>query len=479
MVVRRAIFATLPLVGLSACLESPVASCTVDSECRDAFGFGMVCGEEGYCEDVEIPARCQSGFPDDLLENRDLYRDAIVLGSLYDAGYDIAESQSVRLAMLQAAEGDGLEGHTIGIVECSYEENHDGDGLDYAGAVGSMGTFLHGDLGVPGFIGPYTSSETEALWNALSVESDVGSAFIISPSATSPALTYIDGLTKSDAEPGLLWRSAPPDSLQGAAAAADMKTRDVSKVAVLYDAGPYGQGLADIFQEEFTAGGGTVIRLEFSTISTMSDHIAEIKGDSSIQEVFFISAETATIANFLDSASLAGSTGAWAGGIFLSDAAADTDLLADASSSSGLFDQIRGTRPAVPQGTLYDTFAAAYQSTYDEDPYATIYMPYAYDAAWLALYATAWSFYQEGGEVTPIGMGKGMRHVSSGTEIDLKSSTWGTLKAAFGDGVGVDVAGTTGSLDYDPDTEETTAPIEVWTINADASGFLVDYTIEP
>jgi branched-chain amino acid transport system substrate-binding protein len=209
----------------------------------------------------------------------------------------------------------------------------------------------------------------------------------------------------------------------------------------------------------------------------MSEHIADIKADATIQEVFFISAETGTIANFLDAAATVGGF-VDAKGIFLSDAAADTDLLQDASSASALFDQVRGTRPAVPSGTLSDTFAADYQSTYDQDPYATINMPYAYDAAWLAAYATAWSWFQDGA-VTPEGMGLGMRRVSDGTAIELKSSTWGTLKAAFEDGVGVDVKGTTGSLDYDPETEETTASIEVWTINAAGDGFDVDYTTEP
>jgi branched-chain amino acid transport system substrate-binding protein len=464
----------LSVLALTGCLESPVATCSLDSECRDAFGFGMVCGDEGYCEDVEVPARCASSYPDDLLENRDAYRDAIVLGSVYDAAWDIAEMQSVRLAFLQASEGDGLDGHTLGIVRCSYEENHDGDGLDYAGAVNEVGTFLRGELGVPGFIGPYTSSETEALWNALS-SSDAGPAFIISPSATSPALTYIDGLTKSDAEPGLLWRSAPPDSLQGQVAAQDMVTRSVDTVAVLYEAGPYGDGLADIFQDEFSSAGGTVERYEFSSESTMFEHIATIKATGT-QEVFFISAETSTIATFLEALVTVG--GFETTGIFLSDAAADTDMLADASGATSLFDQIRGTRPAVPSGTLYDTFAAAYESTYDQDPYATIYMPYAYDAAWHAAYAVAWSHFQVGA-VTPEGMGAGMRRVSSGTALELKSSSWGTLKAAFEDGAGVDVKGTTGSLDYDPETEETTAPIEVWTVNLAGDGFDIQYVTEP
>lgn len=467
----------LVLATLAGCGD-PVEACTDNTECRDAFGFGSVCGDAGYCAVVDLPARCAT-YPTDLIGGD--YDDPIVLGSLYDAAWDIAEMQSVRLVFKQADESGGLEGRQLALLECSYEEDHEGDGLDYTAAVGFVAETLVQDFGIAGFVGPYTSSETESAWNAIADET--AQAFLISPSATSPALTYLDGLTKTDEAPGLLWRTAPPDSLQGKVAAEDMLNRtdhggleDVTNVAVIFEADAYGRGLAEIFQAEFSAGGGTATMYEFSNDTVLSEHVVAVKNNSAAQEVFFISAETPTIANFLKSAHQVG--GYENKGIFLSDAAADTDMLADAASASVLFDQIRGTRPAVPQGVLYDTFAASYRSEYDEDPYATIYMPYAYDAAWLAAYAAAWSLYQEG-EVTPVGMGRGMRKISAGDALDIKASSWNSLKAHFGEGEGVDVAGTTGSLDYDPATEETTAPIEVWVVNGAGDNFDVDYTIEP
>ncbi|MBM4367534.1 MAG: hypothetical protein FJ102_15080, partial [Deltaproteobacteria bacterium] len=43
----------------------------------------------------------------------------------------------------------------------------------------------------------------------------------------------------------------------------------------------------------------------------------------------------------------------------------------------------------------------------------------------------------------------------------------------------VNVQGASGALDYDPVTEETTGPIDVWVIAADGESFEVAETIEP
>ena len=94
----------------------------------------------------------------------------------------------------------------------------------------------------------------------------------MSPTATSPALTEIDGLESTDAVPGLLWRTAPPDDLQGAVLAAyifsDATTTGDDKPAlkpidVVFEEGPYGTALAYVFSEEYKARGGTPDLLGF------------------------------------------------------------------------------------------------------------------------------------------------------------------------------------------------------------------------
>ena len=73
----------------------------------------------------------------------------------------------------------------------------------------------------------------------------------ISPANTSPELsTYNDN--------GLYWRTAPPDTFQGQVLAEVVTSENVTKPAVLVLQDSYGEGLAQNFQENFTAAGGTM-----------------------------------------------------------------------------------------------------------------------------------------------------------------------------------------------------------------------------
>lgn len=460
----------LPLVLLAGCLSDPVAPCTSNQECRDAFGFGEVCGDDGYCAAGTLPDRC-SPQPADFLTNPDDYPDPIVIASLYDEDYDVAELQSARLAIKQANENDGIDNRPIVLLECTYQETLP-DGLDNLTATDAIAAALTGDFGVNAYIGTLTSSSTQQLYNTTE---PLGGAFILSPAATSPALTNLDGLVKTDEDPGTLWRTAAPDSLQGRVAAEDMIARGRQHVAVVYQTGPYGEGLSEIFSQFFQGSGRTVDPHPFSDDTQLSDAVAEVRGTNA-EEVFVISSVTSDITAFLNAASSIG--GYEEMGIFLPDAAADVDTFTTADADD-LLDQIRGTRPSVPDvedNLLYAAFAAAYETEYDQDAFATVYMPLAYDAGWLMAYAAAWSVYQEG-DLTPKGMGAGMRHVSSGQSIDLRATSWNTVKASFKAATAVDVQGASGTLDYDPETEETTAPIDIW-VYQDGEIVTIE-TIEP
>jgi len=74
---------------------------------------------------------------------------------------------------------------------------------------------------------------------------------MISPSATSPALTTAE-------DDGLFFRTAPTDARQGQILADMVSERGVTEIAVTYTNNDYGKGLADAFQENFEAKGGTV-----------------------------------------------------------------------------------------------------------------------------------------------------------------------------------------------------------------------------
>lgn len=74
---------------------------------------------------------------------------------------------------------------------------------------------------------------------------------MISPSATSPGLSTAE-------DDGLFFRTAPSDARQGVIITNILQDRGVSEVALTYTNNDYGKGLADAFQAEFEAAGGTV-----------------------------------------------------------------------------------------------------------------------------------------------------------------------------------------------------------------------------
>lgn len=449
--------------------------CMDGTQCRSAFGWNWTCGAAGYCEETAVPARCEETWPEDLLTSPEDYTDSILLGINYDRSDFNMEVLAARLAVIQANEQGGLEGQRFALIECRNEANSAFDELTQEEANTSVVQWLSEDIGLAGFVGPATSSRTEA---AFLVGAPNGT-LLISPSATSPALTSLDGEISTDQAPGLLWRTAPPDNLQGAAIAQYMQeTLGAEKVAVIHEVGPYGEGLADAFFENFT---GPVTRQAFSNNSERDEAIASI-GDA--DEVLFIAAEKADLIAFFYAANqIAAFTDPKEPvGIFLADGAYYIDVFESVSDVSHLFAQVRGSRPTSIPGVVYDGFAAAYAAAFEgQNPGDAGYTAYAFDAMWLMLYGASWSLYQEG-EITGLGIGRGLRQVSSGTTLDIKPSTWSLARKQFKSGRSIDVTGASGALDYDPTTGETSAPIEIWGVQSDGSGgfqFTSEKLIEP
>ena len=62
-------------------------------------------------------------------------------------------------------------------------------------------------------------------------------------------------------------------------------------------------------------------------------------------------------------------------------------------------------------------------------------------------------------------MAAAMRQISEGERVTLNRSAWPDGLALLQSEVSIDVEGSSGALDYDPITEETFAPIEVWDID--------------
>ncbi len=449
----------LLLVGCSFSKLDPVP-CSDNATCRDAFGWGYTCDTEaGLCAVAETEPRCEETWPTDLLTDREKYADTIIFGALLDRSAAEAEMLAFELPVRQVNDEAGLDGRAYGIIECDTEENGNYDDRTLDEANLDLAIWLADSVGVPAILGPQYSSNAIDVYTAVSPFGTL----VMSQSATSPALTDIDGGAPTANDPGLFWRTPPPDSLQGKVIAMDMMERGVTDVAVIYQSGAYGEGLADVFNQEFQARGGTATLYYFEN-DNQRDEATVTVGASGAEEVLFIASDTDTVKAFLRGAGAL--IDQYDGrGIFLTDGAYYIDVFEETASSAGdLFDTLRGTRPTVDtESTTYALFKSAFESTYGIDPTEFAYSAYAYDATWLLIYGSAWAEYNQDG-ITGENMARGLLKVSSGDEVEIKPSAWTTVRADFSAGKAVDVIGASGDLDYD-ETGEAAAPIEIWTVD--------------
>jgi branched-chain amino acid transport system substrate-binding protein len=452
-----------------------VADCETSAECRNDFGLGYVCRDDGLCERADVSPRCTETYPPDLFNDRFEQRDRIVFGNIVDRSVTLfrAFERTAELAYDQANTRGGLEGREFGAVFCSVEENADIDDLDHIQAAVASVEYLTRTVGVPAILGPATSVEVQNAFLAMTGQ-DV---LMISPSATSPALTDLDPAEVSNDAPGLLWRTAASDALQGVAIASDMLTgRDapVTSVAAIHEVGAYGEGLYEVFASAFRDGGGEVEEYPYADSGQLAEVIAQV-GSSSVQEVLFISSDTQTIIGFLDSvASLAQYETKT---LFMTDPAANPDVLAEASGTA--LARVRGTRPAPldEDEDVYASFIAAYAGQFGDDVRGFPFTPNVYDAAWLLAYGAAWATLREEAGIAGSTMARGLRRVSDGQDVEIRPSSWSSVLQVFRNAGSVDVKGASGELDFDPDTEETSAGIEVWQVQN--RSITPIYTIQP
>ena len=455
----------LLLIGCSA--GGPTFTpCASSEACRDGFGFGYTCGEAGYCEALEVPDRCTSSYPTDLLTRPEDHPDVLVLGTLFDHDSDLANLQSVELAVDEAGLEGGLDGRELAVVHCDYQVLADYDNATAGEAAAEAIRWFAEDVGAPAIVGPAAS---QVVLESFDVAETTGT-LLISPSATSDLLVGIDGEVSTEEAPGLFWRTAPADADQAAAISADLLARGVQAgVVVVAQDGAYGNGLSTALQASLGLAADRVFTYANNNQLTLA--ISDASEVDGLEEVVFISSDASEIASFLNGAAV---LPAYDGvGFFLTDTARNAEVLQGASGASALFDRVHGSAPIADPATadVQATFNVSYSARYGDQATEDSYNAFAYDAAWLALYGAAWAHHQET-RLDGLSIARGLRQVSSGDPVRVRLDSWSTVQERFAAGQSIDVRGASGELDFDPTTGETSNPIAVWAVNAAGTGFV-------
>ncbi|MDE0218492.1 MAG: ABC transporter substrate-binding protein [Spirochaetaceae bacterium] len=119
--------------------------------------------------------------------------------------------------------------------------------IDSAAAVAAAERLVTADQ-VNAIVGGDCSGVTIAMLQQVAKPNGI---VMISPSATSPALSTIE-------DDGLFFRTAPSDARQGEVVADILQEMDIQEAAMTYTNNDYGKGLADSIAANFEMRGGTI-----------------------------------------------------------------------------------------------------------------------------------------------------------------------------------------------------------------------------
>jgi branched-chain amino acid transport system substrate-binding protein len=154
--------------------------------------------------------------------------------------------------------------------------------IDSAAAVAAAERLVTADR-VDAIVGGDCSGVTIAMLQNVAKPNGI---VMISPSATSPALSTIE-------DDGLFFRTAPSDARQGEVVAAILQEMDIQEAALTYTNNDYGKGLADSIAANVEMRGGTI---------TMSTPHEDGKGDYSaeVAALAAVGGDILIVAGYLD-----------------------------------------------------------------------------------------------------------------------------------------------------------------------------------
>ena len=490
--------ALLPAIILSAvsvtCSLSTYENtpCTQGTdECQVEYGYGSICGSDGFCSDTITTSRCTITYPDDLFVNPEDYRNHFIIGSLYNSITNGSEVAAIELAAREASSSP-LGGREFGVVYCNYSQGSVNDTMAPGDATRANVDYLVNVLGVDVIIGPHESSLAAEAYNRLE---ELGSdTVLISPSASADQLRTIDTTSPTNENPGGLWRTVPESSFVG--------NRMATFVNREYDAyilqdpvptEPY--EVAIVYQDDLDASAIRTV-IENGLVEDINVTLFPFANPSMEASVVSAGSENPNLAIFLHSTSsnmqemidAAGNSGSYNNvRILLPDIGRD-EFVARESFSSELNPTFLGDVDGEPRiigvsaspdrdSSTYLSFRGRYEAAFpNNDAEQSAFTAHTYDAAWMAILGIAYSFQLDATRnvVSGTEIAKGLRRLTGGeTRVEVGSDNWSIARRQLANAnATIDIVGASGQLDYDLSIEELANEpgnftFELWGLVAD------------
>ena len=280
---------------------------------------------------------------------------------------------------------------------------------------------------VTALVGPLCSGETIAAANSAAIP---GNVVIVSPAATSPALSTIE-------DNDLLFRTTPSDAYSGEVLAKLLKDKGHDNIAITYVNNDYGKGFAEALQSSFEALGGTVAANEAHE-DGKADYRAEIGSLASS------GAEMLAILAYVDGSGQTIVRQALESGDFSQFSGGD-GMIGDSlvtAIGEGKLDGFIGTkigRSETPGTGMYAELA----KEGGLDPNAS-FGPQAYDAAFLLALAI-----EKNGSADREGVSAALRDVATAPGETIFPGEWEKARKLIAEGTDINYEGASGSHEFD------------------------------
>ncbi|NGO53286.1 ABC transporter substrate-binding protein [Allomesorhizobium camelthorni] len=280
---------------------------------------------------------------------------------------------------------------------------------------------------VTALVGPLCSGETIAAANNAAIP---GGVVIVSPAATSPAITALD-------DKDLVFRTTSSDAYSGETLAKILKEKGTDNIAITYVNNDYGKGFADALEESFKELGGAVAAKEAHE-DGKADYRAEIGSLASS------GAEMLVVLAYVDGSGLTIVRQALEGGDFSKFAGGD-GMVGDsliANIGEGKLDGMIATRIGNVTGLGTEVYSPLAKAA-GLDPNAS-FGAQAYDAGFLIALAI-----EKLGKDSREGLNAALREVSSEPGEVVLPGEWEKAKKLIAEGKDINYEGAAGSHEFD------------------------------
>jgi branched-chain amino acid transport system substrate-binding protein len=436
---RRVLLISVAVVSCRASLGT-FDECTSDAECGERSA-DLQCVDRLCVARPPLDSRCA--------RLGDSSANAFVFGSVLPLtrmdgtpnATGVARMQSLLLAIEQTnpPTRQGVRGKPIALISC--------DSTSRTDAVVELAQHLV-DRRVRAVISS-TSAETIA---ASRVTVPAG-AVLMSVSATAAELSDLADRAPDAGlqDPGLVWRTAAPDTLQAGVLAQFLTDAGVQRTAVVHVNDAYGQGLAGAFAREFRGD------------KTMFPFTQDGPVDGALDGAASTNPGALLIIAFPDDAvrlarGARSRPALQAAQLVFTDSARSPVLIVP--ETIGAY----GTSGATAGGEALQYFTGQYLTRFGSDPLAFGATANAFDAMMCLLLALHVSNGEAG-----LSLAKGLTQLSQGAKVALVPTSFTTLLRELDTSGSVNVQGASGPLNFDATKGEASAPIELWRIGS--SGF--------